>query len=145
MRALLILLLCQVLGWAGDLSGIVKYTEGSLPEHDLGQSRTLSLIRKNDNQLRWHLAWKPDTNSERSVTSGEGIGPEEKSAYFWDEATQTLWYSTPRVIVKLTILSKSSSESLHRPTECYQKYTDLPPVFRADIEKILGDTDTPMG
>lgn len=143
MRALLILLLCPVLGWTGDLSGIVKYGAGDPSQYDLGSSGTLSLVRKDDDQLRWHLAWNSKANGEQSITSGEGFGPDEASAYFWDEAGRTLWYYTPRVVVKLTMVSDTSSKSLHRSAKNYQQYTDLPPAFRADIEKIRGQAETP--
>ena len=145
MRAFLLLLLCPMLGWAGDLSGIVKYGENVEAKHDLGRFGTLSLVRKDDNQLHWQIAWKPDKTTERSITSGEGIGPDEQSAYFWQEGTNTLWYCTPRVVVKLTLVDDSSSNSLHRPTKSYQKYADLPPQFRADIQKIRGEESPAKG
>ena len=136
MRALLLLLLGPTLAWAGDFAGIVKYADGVPPERDLGKFGRLSLIHKEDQQLHWRIFWRSDEKVTRSITSGEGVGPGEECAYFWDEAARTLWYCTPRTVVKIAFVDDVSSETLYRPTKNYEKYSDLPPAFRAEIKKL---------
>lgn len=137
MRLLLIVLFCAASAVAADSQG-----QGSNPFVRVPLDDTISLsffTKPEDDTLYFRLSWRESETSSSSLSSGSGVLPKQRYAYFWDDSAKVFWFADARFLQKFD-MSKAKEGSTQTST-CnvtdYRGLKDLPPEMVPLIESLL--------
>ena len=137
MRFFLIILLTATAATAGNKLGSGNNPFGL---NSLDDTIALSFFTKPaDENLYFRLSWKESETSSSSLSSGSGVSPNERYAYFWDDARKIFWFADERFLQKYDMSKAKEGSTTSRKSMIgdFKADKDFPPEMIPLIESLI--------